>query len=214
MTDVLKSCRDAARCAHLSQRVSLRLYSFSDSRTQLIFRVSLSILGLLFSGYLLSAQQVNAQATYTLKPMPKTVAWGYYDAKAAPVLRVKSGDTVEIQTSSASTAAQEEKHPLIFVKHLVPPRGYPPLARQTRLRATLVINLTIASDGTVLSTQSAPGDKDATGFQILRDDAEKLVKKWTFGCVECPPNAPFEHTMKFNYRIDNEDVLPDNWVNM
>src|ERR1700693_3475082 len=42
--------------------------------------------------------RANAQATYTLKPTPKTVAWGYYDAKAAPVLRVKSGDTVEIQT--------------------------------------------------------------------------------------------------------------------
>jgi acetamidase/formamidase len=40
----------------------------------------------------------NAQATYTLKPTPKTVAWGYYDAKTPPVLRVKSGDTVEIQT--------------------------------------------------------------------------------------------------------------------
>src|SRR5258708_3507749 len=45
-----------------------------------------------------SFRQANAQATYTLKPTAKTVAWGYYDAKAAPVLRVKSGDTVEIQT--------------------------------------------------------------------------------------------------------------------
>lgn len=33
-------------------------------------------------------QQANAQATHTLKPTPKTVAWGYYDAKAAPVLRL------------------------------------------------------------------------------------------------------------------------------
>src|SRR6266852_4895966 len=40
-------------------------------------------------------QQPNS---YSLKPTPKTVVWGYYDAKAAPVLRVKSGDTVEIQT--------------------------------------------------------------------------------------------------------------------
>jgi acetamidase/formamidase len=44
------------------------------------------------------AQEASAQATHMLKPTPKTVAWGYYDAKAAPVLRVKSGDTVEIQT--------------------------------------------------------------------------------------------------------------------
>ena len=46
----------------------------------------------------LRGAQSNTPATYTLKPTPKTVAWGYYDAKAAPVLRVKSGDTVEIQT--------------------------------------------------------------------------------------------------------------------
>ena len=54
--------------------------------------------GLIFCLYPLSAQQSNGPANYTLKPTPKTVAWGYYDAKAAPVLRVKSGDTVEIQT--------------------------------------------------------------------------------------------------------------------
>src|SRR5437667_2803316 len=44
------------------------------------------------------AQQPSSSSAYTLKATPKTVAWGYYDAKAAPVLRVKSGDTVEIQT--------------------------------------------------------------------------------------------------------------------
>src|SRR5437016_7397668 len=42
--------------------------------------------------------QSYGQQWHTLKPTPKTVAWGYYDAKAAPALRVKSGDTVEIQT--------------------------------------------------------------------------------------------------------------------
>src|SRR5258708_6082819 len=55
------------------------------------------LLAALFAMFPLSAQ-IGAQATYTLKPTPKTVAWGYYDAKATPVLRVKSGDTVEIQT--------------------------------------------------------------------------------------------------------------------
>ena len=44
------------------------------------------------------APPLRAQATHLLKATPKTVAWGYYDAKAAPVLRVKVGDTVEIQT--------------------------------------------------------------------------------------------------------------------
>ena len=47
---------------------------------------------------MLPSATLYAQNAYTLKPTPKTVAWGYYDAKAAPVLRIKSGDTVEIQT--------------------------------------------------------------------------------------------------------------------
>jgi hypothetical protein len=38
--------------------------------------------------------QVSAQTTFTLKATPKTVAWGHYDAKAALVLHVKSGDTL------------------------------------------------------------------------------------------------------------------------
>ena len=48
--------------------------------------------------FLFTAQQGAAQETHTLKATPGTVAWGYYDAKAAPALRVKSGDMVEIQT--------------------------------------------------------------------------------------------------------------------
>jgi|SRR5579883_612985 acetamidase/formamidase len=52
----------------------------------------------------LKAQQAPSPAgqVYQLKPSPKTVAWGYYDAKTPPVLRIKSGDTVEIQTLIAS----------------------------------------------------------------------------------------------------------------
>ncbi len=54
--------------------------------------------GLLLAMMPYVAQRAHAQTTYTLKPTPKTAAWGYYDAKATPVLRIKSGDTVEIQT--------------------------------------------------------------------------------------------------------------------
>jgi acetamidase/formamidase len=42
-------------------------------------------------------------ATYQLKPAPKTVTWGYYAADVAPVLRIHSGDTVEIQTLITSS---------------------------------------------------------------------------------------------------------------
>jgi acetamidase/formamidase len=40
----------------------------------------------------------NAPQKYSLKATPKTVAWGYYDAAAVPVLRIHSGDTVEFET--------------------------------------------------------------------------------------------------------------------
>ncbi len=45
---------------------------------------------------------------YRLKPTPKTVAWGYYDASAKPVLRIKSGDTVEVQTLLTSSPTRLE----------------------------------------------------------------------------------------------------------
>jgi acetamidase/formamidase len=61
-------------------------------------RVVLFGFGFLICLQPLRTQQTSAQTTHTLKPTPKTVAWGYYDAKTPPVLRVKSGDTVEIQT--------------------------------------------------------------------------------------------------------------------
>lgn len=37
---------------------------------------------------------VGAQGapTHTLMPTPTTVAWGYYDAAAAPVLHISSGE--------------------------------------------------------------------------------------------------------------------------
>jgi acetamidase/formamidase len=50
---------------------------------------------LLFAGIALAQ---TAQAT--LSATPSTVVWGYYSAKAQPVLTVHSGDTVHIQTVS------------------------------------------------------------------------------------------------------------------
>jgi acetamidase/formamidase len=60
-------------------------------------RYILSAALVLFGTCAVCAQQAE-KPKYSLKPTPKTIAWGYYDASAPPVLRVKSGDTVEIQT--------------------------------------------------------------------------------------------------------------------
>src|SRR3954464_14052513 len=45
-------------------------------------------------------------ADYQLKATPSTVAWGYYWSQAKPVLRIKSGDTVEIQTMLTNSPAR------------------------------------------------------------------------------------------------------------
>jgi len=60
---------------------------------------------LLMSAATALAQQPNA---YKLKASPKTVVWGYYSATAAPVLRVRSGDTVEMETLITNSPARLE----------------------------------------------------------------------------------------------------------
>src|SRR5438067_5267248 len=54
------------------------------------------------------AVTANAQQTYQLKPTPKTVAWGYYDASTPPVMRIDSGDAVEVQTLITSSPTRLE----------------------------------------------------------------------------------------------------------
>jgi acetamidase/formamidase len=71
---------------------------------------------LVFCVLLLAAVSTSAQpqaaapagTTHVLHATPQTVAWGYYDAKAVPVLRVKSGDTVIVDTLITSTPARLE----------------------------------------------------------------------------------------------------------
>jgi acetamidase/formamidase len=50
----------------------------------------------------------SQQHVHHLEPTPTTVAWGYYDAAAKPVLRVKSGDTVEVHTLLTSSPTRLE----------------------------------------------------------------------------------------------------------
>src|ERR1051325_11136444 len=62
--------------------------------------------GLLVSFPLQAQQPKSEPNTHVLKPTPKTVVWGYYDAASKPVLKIKSGDTVEVQTIMAGSPAR------------------------------------------------------------------------------------------------------------
>src|SRR5260370_5781118 len=77
----------------------------------------LSVCALAFATVEVEGQQQGQQPTaqtHQLKATPKTVAWGYYDASAKPVLRIRSGDTVEVQTLITNS-------PDGFEKPLLPP---------------------------------------------------------------------------------------------
>jgi acetamidase/formamidase len=55
-------------------------------------------------------QQPDGDArTYQLKATPKTVAWGHYDAKTPPVLRIKPGEAVEVHTLITNSPARLER---------------------------------------------------------------------------------------------------------
>ena len=74
---------------------------YFEAWTRAAKALGLGVSALGISAVVLAGSTASAQdkgAAFTLKPTPKTVAWGYYDAAAPPVLRIKSGDTVEIQT--------------------------------------------------------------------------------------------------------------------
>ena len=70
---------------------------------------------------LFSISSLLPAADYTLKVTPQTIAWGYYWSAAKPVLTVRSGDTVEIQTVSGN--------PERLVQAGLPPDQIPPALR-------------------------------------------------------------------------------------
>jgi len=101
---------------------------------------------LLLSTRTFCAPQTNPVAQYTLQPTPKTIAWGYYDAKTPPVLRVKSGDTVEVQTLITSSPKRLED------------AGVPPGEVEQSLR-----------DITTQVTEKGPGGHILTGPIYIED---------------------------------------------
>jgi acetamidase/formamidase len=89
-----------------------------------VIRLNLGLSALLLASPLLAQQPDGSSApkTHVLKPTPKTVMWGYYDSAAKPVLRIKSGETVEMQTLLAGT-------PEVLERGLLPAEEVEPALR-------------------------------------------------------------------------------------
>jgi len=69
-------------------------------------RVSIAAAGV--AALVAASTQAAAQTVHRLMPSPTTVAWGYYDAAAAPVLRIRSGDRLVVGTLITSTPERLE----------------------------------------------------------------------------------------------------------
>jgi len=77
----------------------------------MIGRIGASTRSLLLAavvGAVPSAGLLTAQTVHRLPATPSTVAWGYYWAGALPVLRVASGDIVEVETLLTSSPTRLE----------------------------------------------------------------------------------------------------------
>ncbi len=59
--------------------------------------VALALIGSVAIVHLGVVSGHSTEITHRLLPTPKTVTWGYFDARIPPVLRIHSGDTVEIE---------------------------------------------------------------------------------------------------------------------
>jgi acetamidase/formamidase len=77
----------------------------------------MSIRSTILAGALLASLTMSAECehpdgnarTHELKATPKTVAWGHYDAKTPPVLRIKPGDALEVHTLITNSPARLER---------------------------------------------------------------------------------------------------------
>lgn len=104
-----------------------------------------------------------------------------------------------------SGVGQGEKEPLVYVKHLEPPLRYPAVARYARLQGVVTLKLAIASDGSVTSTETTAEDPLLQAHPLLQVKTEELVRKWTFGCFNCPPAGAYVHLLRFVWKLEGEE---------
>jgi TonB-like protein len=110
--------------------------------------------------------------------------------------------SVSLFACCTCVVGQGDKAGLIYIKHLEPPRAYPPLARSAQLQGTVIVRLKIAADGTVLAADASSDDPLLKKVPLLQASTVELVMKWTFGCFNCAPGVSYEHTIRFVYALE------------
>jgi acetamidase/formamidase len=105
--ELLRADADSARNTGARRTATPRRDSLMLTSTlPLMRRALLSSLAGLTMGRAILAQ--GTPTSHRIMPSPTTVAWGYYDAAATPVLRVRSGDVIEVGTLITSSPQRLE----------------------------------------------------------------------------------------------------------
>src|SRR5271170_7481694 len=134
------------------------------------------------------AQQT--QQNQTLLATPTTVAWGYYSAKATPVLTVHSGDTVTIQTLSTCGSPERLKS-LGIADADIPPyvadiyKSYP--ASEKGPGGHIL-------PGPVAITEAEPGDVLEVRIQKINIDVPWACNGFGAGRGFLPNDFPYSRT--------------------
>jgi acetamidase/formamidase len=127
------------------------------------------------------------QATYKLPVTPKTVAWGYYAANTPPVLRIHSGDTVEIETLITNSPERLEA------------AGVPPAEVQPALRDIFREVTDKGPGGHILTGPiyvegAEPGDTLEVRIQSIRLDIPYAYNTFRPGAGFLPDEFPYART--------------------
>ncbi|MGA2509289.1 MAG: energy transducer TonB [Candidatus Acidiferrales bacterium] len=94
----------------------------------------------------------------------------------------------------AAGACFGQEQPALCPKHIEAP-DYPQIARTANITGTVVVLVTIDSDGKVTDAQVTGNHK----WVLLERSAVDNIRLWTFAK---PPSAPYTETIAYDYELD------------
>ena len=108
--------------------------------------------------------------------------------------------------STVAIFAQNE--PVIKAKHMELPT-YPRLARFARLQGTVSVHLKVSQSGLVTSAEANASEQVLRDHPLLQSETLKVVRKWTFNCINCEMKTEYEHTLVFVYKLEGKETSSD-----
>ena len=135
---------------------------------------------------LIAAATAAVAEHHTLASTPKTVHWGYYDAKQAPALHVRSGDTVEIRTAMIDSPEMLERSGVPASQIDAPSRE---IHREIKDRGPGPHVLT----GPIFVEGAEPGDTLEVRIESIRLGLPYAVNMFLPGLGVLPEEFPYEH---------------------